>query len=385
MPKGVQQQLTLEKTEVLTPLLGASLLSSVGSLPLHLTPLIVTTLIADSRTSVAGAGWVPSVMLLGQLSTSLALPALKIHYVGRVLAIVTAVVLLAGLGVSSADNFFVILFGWFLAGQCCGVLMYLGTIAASRFSRRVFAFSLRLAIVLLLAGSVSGLLQTTNAFSSYRALLSQLIVIFVPILACGIMLYGSAGGQTGIDSSDESPWTVKQVSGFAAVYFFFIGQTGFLAYVIQQALARGMTLHDTVWAMAAMKVAAGVWLLGILVFEFQRRGRERFLHQAFTLVSAILIVFYSRDIIVFFLGLLIFEITLNNLSARLQSAVVAARPELTGPWLTGVILLGAAAGPPLNGLAISFGLEGAFILISVLSALGPLLWWRLGGSGAKAH
>src|SRR5262249_43504631 len=119
MPVGVWRSAALRS------LVGVSVLSSVGSLPLHLVPLIVVTLIADSRASVAGAGWVASSLLLGQLSTALALPALGICNVGRLPAIVAAGALVAGLVVSNASDYLVTLSGWFVVGQCCGVLSYL--------------------------------------------------------------------------------------------------------------------------------------------------------------------------------------------------------------------------------------------------------------------
>jgi hypothetical protein len=103
-----------------------------------------------------------------------------------------------------------------------------------------------------------------------------------------------------------------------------------------------------------------------------------------SLVAAIVVLSYSRDIVVFFLALLALELALNKLSARLQATVVVARPEFAGRWLTAVMLLGAASGPPLNGFMISMGLEGGFVLICVLSALGPLLWQRWSGSTASA-
>src|SRR5215475_15070020 len=124
----------------MSSLFGASLLSSVGSFPLHLVPLIVATMIADSTTSVAGAGWVASSILLGQLSTSLLLPALGIYSVGRALVFAAGVVLIAGLAISGASEYWIMVTGWFLVGQCCGVFSYLGTVVASEFSRPVFAF-----------------------------------------------------------------------------------------------------------------------------------------------------------------------------------------------------------------------------------------------------
>jgi hypothetical protein len=378
-PSGLAKTLT---EGALRPLLGASILSSVGSLPLHLAPLIVATLIADSITSVGGAGWIPTAMLLGQLSGSLALPALKIRTVRHDVAIIAAIILLVGLAISSSNQLVMILIGWFLAGQCCGTLMYLGTIVASQFPRKSFAFSFRLAIVLILAGSVSSLLQATKAFTSYRALLFELILILVPILICGIMLHRPAVEErTKVEFAEGNSWTMRQFSGLATVYFFFVGQTGFLAYVVQQALAREMNLNDTVWSLAAVKVAAGMWLAGVAFLEFGKQRKERFLSVGVVLISAMLTVSYTLSIVVFFVALLVFEITLNALSAGLQAAVVAARPQFAGQWLTGVILLGAATGPPLNGLAISSGLAGIFLVISLLSALAPIIWRQFDAFG----
>jgi len=174
---------------------------------------------------------------------------------------------------------------------------------------------------------------------------------------------------------------MRQFSGLATVYFFFVGQTGFLAYVIQQALAREMNLNDTVWSLAAVKFATGLWLIVVAFLEFGRPRKERFLSVGIVLMSAILAVSYTSSIVVFCVALLVFEITLNTLSARLQAAVVAARPQFAGQWLTGVILLGAATGPPLNGLVISSGLAGIFLVISLLSALAPIAWRQFDASG----
>src|SRR5262245_22287126 len=245
----------------LIPLLGASLLSSVGSLPLHLAPLIVATLISDSRVSLVGAGWLPTVLLLGQLSTSLILPTFGIHNIRRGAAIVTATVFLTGLAISSFDGFEIILVGWFLVGQSCGVLMYLGTIAASQFPRKTFAFSLRLAVVLVLAGILTCLLQMANSFGTCRAFLTTLTPIVGLILLFGVLLHRPVAkvGQVTV-AKDAEQWSVSQFSGLVTVYFFFVSLTGFLAYLVQQALTRGISLPDSVWSMAGMKLIAGLWL-----------------------------------------------------------------------------------------------------------------------------
>jgi hypothetical protein len=365
----------------LRPLIGASVLSSVGSLPLHLIPLIVVTLIADSRVSVAGAGWVASAILLGQLSTALALPALGIYNVHRKLAIAVAVLLITGLAASASPEYVGILAGWFLVGQCCGVLSYLGTIAASRFTRPAFAFLLRLGIVLIFAGCVSSALQLSGMLTSYRNLLTAIILALVPMLALGIILHQPVGGIGVSPKHDETRlFKIERSAGLFTVYFFFVGQTGFLAYVIQQAVGRGMVFDSTTLSLALMKLAAGVWILCSAYFGSEDSRSTRFGNLSLSLVAAIVVLSYSRDIVVFFLALLALELALNKLSARLQAAVVAARPEFAGRWLTAVMLLGAASGPPLNGFMISMGLEGGFVLICVLSAFGPLLWQRWSGS-----
>jgi hypothetical protein len=317
---------------------------------------------------------VASAILFGQLSTALALPALGIYNVGRPLAIAAAGLLIAGFAISTATEYFIALSGWFLVGQCCGVLSYLGTMAASGFSRPVFAFSLRLAIVLILAGSVSGTLQIFGMLTSYRDLVTLISMILVPLLTWGIMLHQPAGGREVNKYKTVRHFEIGALSGLITVYLFFVGQTGYLAYVVQQAVAHGMTLEGTTLCLALMKISAGVWILCSAQLGNEDARSTRFWNLTLILIGAIFTVSYSRYIVVFFLALLAIEMALNKLSARLQAAVVAARPEFTGQWLTGVMLLGAASGPPLNGFLISIGLERAFVWICVLSALGPLVW-----------
>ena len=93
----------------------------------------------------------------------------------------------------------------------------------------------------------------------------------------------------------------------------------------------------------------------------------------------------TEDVLVFFLGLLGFEVGLNLLSARLQAALAMAGPQFAGKWLTATILLGAAVGPPLHGAALGLGSGLYFLVFALLSAFLPYAWWkscRLEGQGA---
>jgi hypothetical protein len=364
----------ISRNGAVSSLFGASLLSSAGSLPLHLVPLIVVALIADSRTSVAGAGWVASAILFGQLSTALLLPALGIQSVRRAYVFGAAVILTVGVAISSAAEYLVVLTGWFLVGQCCGVFSYLGTVVAAQFSRPVFAFSLRLGIVLIFAGCVSGVLQLFGMLASYRDLLTVVAGALIPMVACGTALHHPISVQEGYVYQATQRLKVGSFAGLLTVYLFFVGQTGYLSYAVQQAVGRGMTFESTALSLALMKISAGIWVLCTSCVGHDDLKSTRFGYLTVVLIIAIIALFYSKHIVVFFLALLAIEMALNRLSARLQAAVVAARPKFAGRWLTGIMLLGAASGPPLNGFMISIGLDGAFVLICVFSALGPLLW-----------
>src|SRR5262249_32035872 len=151
---------------------------------------------------------------------------------------------------------------------------------------------------------------------------------------------------------------VALLAGLLTVYLFFVGQTGYLSYAVQQAVGRGMSFESTVLSLALMKISAGIWVLCSSCVGYDDRKSTRFGYLTGVLIIAIVALFYSKHIMVFFLALLAIEMSLNKLSARLQAAVVVVWPEFTGRWLTGIMLLGAASGPPLNGMMISVGLDG---------------------------
>jgi hypothetical protein len=376
----------LVTSETMT-LVGASLLSAAGSLPWQLMPLIVVSLIADSRTSIAQAGWVASAVLLGQLSTSLTLPALGVQIVSRGFAVAIALALLLGLAASTLGGIVALYLGWFLIGGCCGILQYLGVVAASIDSRPAFAFSLRLSIVLMLAGLVVGALQATNVFISYFSTMAALGMVFAPLLATGIALYDPS--RPGPDPAGQYPSVrsvLRKFSGLGTVYLLFVGQVGFLAYAVQSAMDRGMAIEEAAWAVAAMKIVSGAWLLYMAQTGFQNTLRPRFLELGGVLAASVVVVSYTGHLVGFFLGLIAFEIAFNTLVPRLQAKVILGARQFAGRWLTAALLLGAASGPPLHGAAISAGAGSYFICFAVLSALLPGLWAKLsaGRSGEAA-
>lgn len=357
-------------------LFGAILLSAVGSLPLHLLSLTIVSLIVDGRVPIAAAGWVASAILVGQLMSSLTLPFLKISIVSRPLALAATLLLLTGLTTTALNNSASLYLGWWLVGISCGVLMYLGTASAAHYGRTTFAFSLRLGVVLILAGSVASGLLIGNALTSYHSFLTVLFLTFGLISVVGLVLYSPiALDIKTATQGQERRWHTPQITGLLTLYVLFVGLAGFLAYVAQGAIDRGMTFGDTTLAIAAMKILAGIWLI-VANLRLGANLRQRFLAIGVILAISVALAADTRDPIVFFLSLLSIEITFNTLSARFQAKFAEANRAFAGQWLTGTILLGAACGPPLLGAAIGADLTIFFVLLATGSALLPAIWAR---------
>ena len=359
------------KNRDVASLVGASVLSGAGSLPLHLAPLIVPVLVIDGRASVANAGWVATALLLGQFVTALVLPLLDVRLINRAQAIGLAAALLLGLALSGLDGTVVLLLSWFIVGVCCGGFQYLGTITAATHSRPAFAFPIRLGVVLCLAGVAAGMLQWTASLDSYRTMLIVLVAVFSLILAIGIVLHHPIKPPQNVLEKDAQAGPLKYFA-LAIVFVLFVGQAGLLAYAVQSATERGIVLRDASWALALMKIAAGLCLLMLARKGLQNRQNPRFIELGALLAVSNLVVATTTSLPTFFLGLLGLEIGFNFLSARLQARVSDIAPYFAGQWLVAIMLLGAASGPALHGVAIRLGADPAFIIFAMLSALVPI-------------
>jgi hypothetical protein len=358
------------KNRDVVSLVGASVLSGAGSLPLHLAPLIITVLVIDGRASIADAGWIATAVLLGQFTTALVLPLLDVRIIARGPAIGLALTLLLGLVLSGLAGMPGLLGGWFVVGVCCGGLQYLGTITAATHSRPAFAFPIRLGVVLCLAGVTAGALQWTAGLGSYREMLVVLVAVFSLILLIGIVLHHPIEPQRRILEKDAQAGSLKFFA-LGVVFVLFVGQSGLFAYVVQGATDRGIVLRDASWALAIMKIAAGACLLLLARKGLQNRQNPRFVELGALLAISNFVVATTTDPLVFFLGLLGLEIGFNLLSARLQARVSDIAPYFGGQWLVATMLLGAASGPALHGFAIRVESDAAFVAFAMLSALVP--------------
>lgn len=356
-------------------LIGASLISAAGSLPTHLLPVTITTVVAATSASPETAGLIASAMLIGQLASSIGLPLLKVTAVSRLWAGAVSLALLAGLVLSGSDGFMALLGGWFAVGLCCGILLFLGTVSAAHFATPSLAFTLRLGVVLVLAGASTGLIQITGAAGSYGSYLVWFGISIAAVLAVGNLLYAPIPPIERTSAAvTAGGFTAKMAAGLVAAYVLFVGQTGLVAYVLFTAVERGMDLSSAAWAFAACKVGSGVWL--VAASRIAKPGSSVLRMTVLGVMVAVGGYGMSKaaEIQYLFGFLIVFQIAFNSLSAQMQGSIAATGPKITGRWIAGTLLLGAASGPALHGWAIGAGLEAEFVAVAVATALLPTVW-----------
>lgn len=356
-------------------LIGASILSAAGSLPLQILPFLVLTLVSEGRLDIAYAGWVGSAFLLGMLSSGVLLPAMGVcslkrwHALGALGAIVVAIAI--SVEVSLLPVFLAL---WYVVGLACGGLQFLGATAATASANKPQAFALRLAVALLMAGAVIVLLSQSGGHESYALLAHCLMGSFALAACVGLGLYRPVlAARPAAGPTHPAPAVAGNWSGLVVVFAFFVGQPGFWAYAVQSASQRGLDLVGAAFVIAASKAISALVLISSRA-DSSAKSTRMLLGLGCLVAAGIVVMTYSLAVMVFLVGFLIWELALNLLSARLQGAVVATSPAHAGPRITGAILLGAASGPMIHGAAIGSGVESAFIAYAAFSGFLPFFW-----------
>lgn len=357
-------------------LIGASVISAAGSLPLQILPFLVLSLVSEGRVDIAFAGWVGSAFLIGMLSSALLLPLLKVSRLTRWQALGAVSAIILSLALSVGSNLLPLLLAlWFVVGFACGGLQFLGATTAAAAANKPQAFALRLAVALIVASSVIVALAQFNGQKNYSTLAYFLIGAFGLAACIGLALYRNVPAPQPMASDGATTIATRRTwSGLAIVFAFFVGQPGFWAYAMQSTSQRGLDLRDAAFVIAASKIISALVLLYSSKKGSQASGLGGLLGLGCAVAAGILAMTYSSAVGAFFVGFLLWELALNVLSARLQGIVVAASPGHAGVWITGAILLGAATGPIIHGAAIGGGIKLAFISYAALSGLFPFLW-----------
>ncbi|MDO8388232.1 MAG: hypothetical protein Q7T13_17785 [Polaromonas sp.] len=344
-------------------------------------PLLVVALVAEARLPFAQAGLIASAYMVGQMVTTLGLPALKFVRLRRSHAMVAVGLLLASALVSARLSSQAMIACWFVVGAACGALQFLGATTAAAAVNRQSAFTLRLAITLLVGGFAIVGLQAIGGFGGYALLMMQLAIVFSMITGLGLMLY-RAPVPAPLAAPVKSGERPRQTLGLLVIFLLFAGQLGFWAYAVQNLQQRGVVLEHLAYAIAFCKTVAGLVLL-IGVMRPPDKTKEGLFFPGLVVALGVLGMAVSGSALSFLLGLLLWELGLNVLSARLQAAVVQNNPQVAGPWLAGAVFLGAAAGPMLHGMTIQVQLPLVFAAYACCSAFIPVAWVYLRGHKAE--
>jgi hypothetical protein len=355
------------------PVLGASLLSAAASLPLHLMPFLVLTVAAEGKLPLAQAGLIASAYMVGQLIATVTLPALKFSRLSRLQATASVAVLLVAAWVSAHLSSQAVVACWLVIGGACGALQFLGATTAAAASNKQAAFALRLSAVLFASSIAIVALRLGRGFGDYGTLMFQVALIFVALTVGGLIFYREPAAAAPTPPQQAKVALPRHVSGLAVLFLLFVGQPGFWAYAVQGAQQRGIVVEHVAYAIAFCKGVSGIVLLAGALRK-PAQAKDGLFWPGAGVALGVAGMALSSDLLPFLVGMLIWELALNVLSVRFQATVTRENPTAAGPWLSGAIFLGAAAGPALHGLGIQKGIAFAFVTYSCLSALLPFLW-----------
>ncbi|MFM9975002.1 MAG: hypothetical protein ACKVON_10580 [Beijerinckiaceae bacterium] len=355
-------------------LLGPIMLSAVSSLSIHLAPVVVLGMTTVSGFSPSNAGLVFSFRAVGEFVAACLLPMAVATGVGRLATAAFCICLLSGLALASFGGLTGLFTGFLLVGISNGALKLTGTISVSLHSNRAFAFALRLALVLMLGGSATLMFQVFPIPASHAGLMGLVLAVHVPLLVAGMVLYRPPAVPDDVDF--DAGDTQFAYSGMAIVFLFFVVVSGFVAFSAQQAIAHGIAASQAILAIGVAKLLAGLWL--ICEAFYLRKTNSSIISPLMTglLIAAVWAVYGSRNVIEFALAFLLLEIMLNRYSARLQSAIVEASPDLGMRTLNLSILGGSIVGPALFGLAVEWNLVVALVAVGSAVIALPLFWQR---------
>lgn len=340
-------------------------------------PLLVVALVAESRLPLAQAGLIASAYMIGQMGATLALPALGFVRLKRSQGTAAVAVLLASVLLSARLSSQAMLACWLVVGAACGSLQFLGATAAAAAVNRQSAFAQRMGVILLVSGVAIVAVQLMGGFGGYAFLIMQLGIVFLAVTGAGLALYRAPAGEVAAIrvAVPAAPATMRpdRLFGLGVVFLLFVGQPGFWAYAVQSVQQRGVVLEHLAYAIAFCKTAAGLVLL-VGTLRAADKPRDGLLFPGLVVALGVFGMATTSDAPQFLVSLLLWEIGVNVLSARLQAAVVQDNPATAGPWLVGALFLGAATGPLLHGLAIHAHVPEAFAVYAGLSALFPVAW-----------
>jgi hypothetical protein len=367
-------------------LAGAGILSACASMPLHLLPILVLSLSIDGRLDASHAGWVGSAYMIGQLFITVVLPLVAVRQLHWHFACAAVLGMLASAWLSVIAGTTGLLASWFAIGCLGGTLYYLGTLTAAFSSNRRFAFAIRMGVSSSLGATLILGLQVFRPAVDYPSVIALYMILTTIVGAAGLALLGRPERMADGASADQPkrspparPASGALIAGLVVLFCLFAGQHGLWAYAVKGANERGLAVAQLLWAMVASKMAGAIVVFASVRGAPAAAGDSmRGAGAAVALGGAI--VAFTADAALYWAGLLLWEVGLNVLSARFQTAIAQRDPQRGGKWITAAIFLGAALGPAIAGASHGAGAFAVFAAFAVMTALAPPVWGALTAS-----
>src|SRR5262245_19078143 len=128
------------------------------------------------------------------------------------------------------------------------------------------------------------------------------------MLVCGIVVHRPINSRNSYSYKKVRRLDIGSLAGLVTVYLFFVGETGYLSFAVQQAIARGMIFENAALSLALIKSLAGIVVIYSAYVGYEDAKSTRYWNLTVIIIIAIISLYYSRHIVVFFLALLAIEV-----------------------------------------------------------------------------
>lgn len=353
-------------------LVGASLFSAAGALPVLFLPALLAAHLADGATAVTTVAATGAVLLVGELTVSLVAPMVLPVVAGRGSFLPAALGFLAMILWSAFASGPAYLLAWFGVGGFAAFLQYLGTTRCLVEANPAAASQLRLSVSLFVSGCCLLIVAGLKGGSPAEATLLLAAV-------CGVLMFGAlviigSGGPPDRSSNCPPHPTVSRpitVPFLAVATFFGI----FVTFVsLLPSLARHGDAHTFVAYMAVGKLVAApaLWLIARHEGRLRRRSRYEIALSGI-LAAASVAVIYLPSIVL----LIVIEVALNATAGIILGRFSETLSPGQTRWAFSAIQIGGAVSFALaHVLAVETAATG-FLALVVLAAFLPVVPWSL--------
>lgn len=356
--------------------------TAIGSVPLHLIPLVIAVLVAANGYSAMAASLVVSAMLAGDLAATvlLALAAVRVDRRDVLLPALTLFALAIALSASAADSSLIYPL-WAAIGALAGVIGQAGTLFAAYASNPERIFALRLSYVLAISGLAALALLLPLPVTPFARMTLAAMVLTLLALGCLFLLTPRSGPRPRLQRAAPTRPSPLMVAGLLALVFIMVGHTGFLsqmgAYFDQGA--------DDGLDRVALVVGIGKLVIGGMVsIVFAMLGTWSLRKQmlvSLALAAAMLSLVSGPGIALAIVFFACYELGLNTFSPLFAGRIAAKLDDYWKHWIGFSVFLGALLGPPVCAWLMDMGGAAGPAALGIASLAVAALWSLFSMSG----